>query len=464
MKPLAEVKVGDVLASGIFPGLEGEGGPLWRDGVNVIFDNGQARKDHGLTGLENLAVMPTGAKATVAGGEPRLFIGGGTEAYRYRSSDGLTNIGSFSTTGGVYQFVPWDTWALISNGSDPVELWQNAGTSAAITAPFNRANTIFRYQLQAFAAGTNNGGQLVEWSPINSVTDWTVTLIGTAGNLRLRELEGDIVAAKPIGGSIGIYSNSNGGLFSFIGGSARYGFRRPIDGVSAISPYSIVASGDRHFGVTQENFFVTDLISYVVIDEPAVRRYVQDNVDWSRMTEVYGWLDHANSMARWALPKNDGGKFGIGYRFDRGSWTRFDSGVLLGEQAGPFSNMFLLKSSKLLRRDRASVNNDGSAYESWLRTKHLDLGDRNRFKRVMKISLDMVWSGTVNVKIGWADHPNDSINWVTTLPAMNEIYPDQLGFRSEGAFMAIEIYSNSVGANWRLNGASVYGDYTGYVN
>lgn len=463
MNLLAEITTGDTLAGGIFPGLAGEAGPLWRDAENVIFDNGGIRKAPGLLGLANLAASPTGLKATVTSTESRVFVGAGTSAYRYRSSDGLTNIGSFAASGGVYQFLPWDTWVLISNGVDPVELWQNAGTSAPITAPFNRAGVLFGYQLQAFVGNTNNGGRLVEWSPVNAVTDWTVTATGTAGNLLLRELAGDIVAARPLGGSIGIYSRINGGLFTFIGGTSIYGFRRPIAGVGAISPYSVISFGDRHYGMMRESAFVTDLVSFAQIDEPAVRTYIKDNVDWSRESEVYGWPDWANNIARWQLPKVGGGTFGLGFRVDKNTWTKFNDGVIIGEETGAFAGQLLAKSSRLLRQDPTSANNDDAAFTSYVRTKPLALGDRNQFKRIHKLSIDGSWSGTVNVKLGFTSHPNDTVSFTESFPIANEIYPDRLSSLSEGVFLSMEISSTGTGSTWNINGAKIFGDYTGFV-
>lgn len=465
MGPLAELVSGDFLSSGLFPGLDRIAGPLWRDGYNVIFENGGVRKDHGLLTLAQPAARPTGLKSTVAGTEPRLFVGAGDKAYRYRSSDGLTEIASFSSSGGVYQFVPWDTWAIISNGVDPVQLWQNAGLAADITAPFTRANTIFAYQLQVFAGGTDNGGALVEWCQINRPDlTWVPALLNSAGNLRLRELRGDIVAAQPIGNSIGIYSASNAGLFSFIGGTAVYGFRKPISGVGAISPYSVVSVGDKHYGITRENAFVTDLVSYVNIDEPAMRNYLRDNADWDRQTEVYGWPDWSNSMVRWAIPKQGGGVFGIGFRVDKGTWTKFDNSVVAGEESGAFTNMLQVTTGAIKRQNKLSPNNDTAALPSLLRSKPLELGSRKHYKRISKLSLDIEWTGDVEFKLGWSNHPNDAVTWLPAVPMANEIFPDQLGLQSELVFLSMQIETTAIDADWKLSGGTIYGELTGLVN
>ena len=461
---LAELVSGPLLESGVFPGLQGEAPPLWADGLNVLFENGGVRKDDGLLSLSMLADRPTGLKSTVAEGEPRLFIGAGQNAFRYRSSDGLTNIGTFATSGGIYQFLPWDTWVLISNGSDPIELWQNAGASAPIVAPFTRANTLFGYQLQAFAGGTSNGGRLVEWSPVNAVTDWTQTPTGTAGQLLLRELGGDIVAARRIGRSVGIYSGSDAGVFSFIGGTSIYGFGRVLSGVSAISPYSVVGFGDRHYGITRENVFVTDLTSYQYIDEPAVRGFLRENADWTRMQEVYGWRDIANNMARWVVPTLGGSQTLLGYRVDKGCWAPFgldNDAFVAGEESGPFPNQFLATATNLFRRDRESPDQDHLALEAFVQTKPLDLGNRLRYKTVHMLILDATWEGDVSVDFAFMDNSNETPVWSVSRPIDNQIFLED--DRRDAVFFLIRIRTTSVGGKFRLNGAKIYGEATGLV-
>lgn len=464
MELLGEIAAGPELSSGIFPSLQAEAAPLWVNSENVLFSDLGLRKSPGLLGLESLPARPTGMRQTVAAGEPRLFIGAGTEAYRYRASDGLTNIGSFAAAGGIYQFLPWDTWTLISNGVDPIELWQNAGVSAPITAPFTRANTLFGYQLQAFVGGTDNGGRLVEWSPVNAVTDWTVTLTGTAGNLLLRELAGDIICAKPIGNSIGIYSRSNAGLFQFIGGTAIYGFRKPISGVGAISPYSVIPYADRHYGIQRQNIFVTDLVSFALVDEPAMRLFLSTNVDWSREQEIYGWPDWANSMARWCVPAIGGGSFTIGVRTDNGTWAKFNDSVVIGEEPGAFASQFLAKPSSLLSNPTGELNNGGAAFQSFAQTKPLSFGDRQRFKRFQKLSFDGSWSGDSSVSVAFTNHPNEVPVFSRTFPLANEIYLDEESQKTESVFLSLKLQSTEVDSTWLINGCKIFGTPTGLVN
>lgn len=462
MQKLAELTSGEMLASGIYPGLNGTAAPFWQDGENVIFDNLGVRKNYGLLGLANLGATPTGMTSTYADSEARAFIGGGQDAQIYRAGSGLTTIGSFAAAAGQFQFVPWDTWVLINNRADPVELWKNTGTSAVIAGiPFSRANCIFPMGLRAFAAGTDNGDNLVEWCSFNNIENWLPTLINSAGNLPLRTLVGEIVCCQPIGDSMGIYSNYNAGIFTQISGVGSYGFRRPIRGVSAVSQNSVVSLGDRHFGITPDNAFVTDLVSFQYIDEPAMRTYIRDNTDWSRQQEVYGWVDRANSIVRWSLPSLAGGSYGLGFRWDRGVWTRFNDGVILGEQSGAFQHMLLAKQSRLLRQDNAQFNNDGVALGSFVQTKPLDFGDRGKLKTVQKLSFDGEWGDNVTVSIGYSSSANEAVSWVYSAPMADHIYPDTEGTQRHGEFVHLKIATTALSQNWQLSGGAIYGAYTG---
>lgn len=463
MDQLAKVVSGQVLTSGIYPSMEGDAPAFWADGENVIFDEESVRKEFGQLVLGNFPARPTGFKSTFADREPRLFAGAGQKAYRYRSADGFTEIGSFASSGGIYQFVPWDTWCLINNAVDPLKLWKNSGAAAAITAPFTRANACCAYGLQAFVGGTDLGGNRVHWCAINDIETWVPTLLNSAGDLNLRELAGDIVAMVPLGGAIGVYSHINAGLFVAIGGTTSFGFRRPIKGVHAISPHSVVSLGDRHFGLTRENAFVTDLVSFQYIDEPAMRTYLRDNADWSRMSEVYGWPNWNASMIRWTVPSLAGGSFGIGYRWDRQTWTKFDDDVLLGEESGPFPDMMFGTATRLLRQNKASANIDSDPLTSYIQTKPLDFGRSKKLKRLQLIRLTGRWSGDVTVKVGYTNNVNETPTWAFTKAIDNDLYPDEMGTNSEGAFVHFRVETSAMDANWRLSGIEFYGAFTGDV-
>lgn len=464
MQLLAELTSGDLLSSGIYPGLTSIASPLWTDGENIVFDDQGVRKNYGTLGLANLPTRPTGIVSTFASSEARAFIGAGQEAYVYRSGSGLTNIGSFSAAAGQFQFVPWDTWCLINNTSDPVELWKNTGTSAVIAGiPFSRAAVIFQMGLRAFAANTDNGGNIVEWCSFNNIEDWLPSITNSAGSLPLRALVGDIVCCQPIGDSMGIYGNYNAGIFTQISGVGAYGFRRPIRGVSAVSQHSVVSLGDRHFGITPDNAFVTDLVSFQYIDEPAVRKWMLDNIDWSRQSEIYGWPDRANSVIRWAVPMLAGGTKSIGFRWDRGAWTRFNDDVVIGEQSGAFQHMLMATSTRLLRQDKTSANNDGSALASYLQTKPLNFGQPGKIKRIQQIDLQGSWSGEVKLKIGYTNTPNETPSWALTVDVTSQIGIDVENTECEGAYVHLRLESTAKDANWRLAGANIWGKYTGEV-
>lgn len=465
MNLLGELPNGQLLESGIYPGLQGDAAPFWKDGENVLFRDGGVEQNYGLTGLANLASRPTGMKAVVASTEQRLFVGAGTKPYRYRNSDGLTELATMASSGGIYQFVPLQDACLISNGVDPLKLWDGSATPAPdITAPFTRANVIFKYKSQAFAAGTNNGGQKVEYSQVNSFSDWVPTLTNTASWLYLYELDGDIVCAKPLGTGYGIYSRSNAVFFYWVGGTITYTANPPLKGVGALSPYSVVSIGNVHFGITAEYCFATDLTSFTIIDRPHIRAWIDANVDWDRQTEIYGWPDWNAGMIRWCVPLLTGGTIGLGYNWRTGAWTKFNDGGVIGEESGSFPYGFVGKSSRLLKVDRSLYTNDASAPTAYVQTKPLDFGNQKKYKKIYGLSLDVTWTGTPQVTIGWSNDPLDSPTWLTSVDLAKEIFPDFLSSMSDVVFMHLKISSSGASDSWKLSGGKIYGVMTGNVN
>lgn len=460
---LDKLVAGDMLASGIYPGLDGEDPPLWADGENIVFLDGKVFKDGGLLGLQTLGANPSGMKSTFSNGA-KLYVGAGDTAYQYTAGGGAVAIATLASAGGLFQFVPLQAACLISNGVDPVKLWDGVSASPDITAPFNRAGVIFKYNQQAFAGNTNNGGQYLEWSNVNSFSDWTVTAYNTASNMILYDLGGDIIAARPLGVGIGIYSPSDAELFYYGGGTQVFFTGRPLKGVSAIGPNSVISLGDRHFGIGLEQAFATDLTSYLPIDEPAMRRYIETYFNKDNAQQVYGWPDWRNKVARWAIPKIGGGFFGLGFRWDKGIWTRFNNAVRVGEESGAFSYSIQSIGRRLVRTDPTQTDADGAVLQGFIQSKPLDLGNRKKFKRISNLSIDATWSGDVKVDIGFSNDPKETVSWVQTFDMAKDLYPDSQNQRSEFVFLHLKVYNMNLGASWNLSGGEIYGDYTGDVN
>lgn len=465
MQKLLEVPTGEILSSGLFPGLDGKEPILWTDGENVIFDQGKVRKAQGYVGLENVAARMTGVKSARVIAAAHLYFGGGGAYYRYRASDGVTALKTGLLGAGVWIFAPYGEHLVASDGVNGVRYYDSA--DALIATPFSNARTIFPFRQQVFAAGTSNGFNWIEWCETdNAQSGWTPALGNDAGNLQPRDLDGGFIAAHPLAGDvIGLYTEGSLGHFAYIGGTLQYGYKTKVRGAGAVSHYAVVPVRNMHYSIMRGRAIVTDGITFDYIDDPAVKAYFEEEVNWGRSAEVYGWHDKLNSTVRWVLPSDVSDYVGVGYRYDSRRWTRFNDGILIGEEAGAWENAMVLKTSRLLRADPTERNNDSAAFASYIQTKPLDCGEQMRNKCIDKVVLHLEKEGTVNLNIGFSEEANEAPTWnATTYVAVSGDNWLDHSERREGCFIHMKLSSAGTDNYWKLGGFQFWGVPAGWKN
>lgn len=465
MQKLLEIPSGEVLSSGLFPGLRGKEPILWVDGENVIFDQGKVRRQQGYVGLESVAAKMTGVKPARVAAAAHLYFGGGGAYYRYRTSDGVTALKSGLAGDGTWIFSPYGEHLVSTDQVNGLRYYDTVDTP--IATPFTFARTIFALKQQVFAAGTSNGLNWIEWCDIdNAKTGWTPSPGGEAGNLQPRDLPGGFIASHPFPGDVmGLYTEASLGLFRKVGGTLQWGYKTEVVGIGALGPYSIVPLRNQHFGIMQNRAFVTDGVDFGFIDDPAVKSWLEGHVNWSRASEIFGWHDTLNSTIRWSLPSGNTDTVGLGYRYGSRRWTRFTDGIVLGTEAGAWPNSMLLKAARLVRGDPLERNNDGAAFASYIQTKPLDFGEREAHKLIDKIVLDLTKEGTVNLQVGFSNDPEDVPEWTPTtyVAQRGDNFLNQEEQR-EGLCLHLRLSSEGVGNYWELGGFSVHGEGGGWKN
>jgi hypothetical protein len=464
MQKLLEIPTGEVLSSGLFPGLAGKEPILWTNGENVVFDQGKVRKAQGYVGLETLSARMTGCKAARVIAAPHLYFGGGGAYYRYRASDGITALKSGLSGAGIWIFAPYGEHLVATDGVNGLRYYDGADT--LIATPFTNCRTMFGFRQQVFAAATSNGYNWIEWCDIDDAkTGWTPTLGNAAGNLQPRDLDGGFVAAHKLAGElIGLYTEGSLGHFTYLGGTLQYGYKTKVPGAGAVSHYAVVPVRNVHYSIMRGRAIVTDGIVFDYIDDPAVRNYLDTVVNWGRSAEVFGWHDKLNSTIRWVLPTGVADFVGLGYRYDSRRWTKFNDNLLIGEESGVWENAMVFKTTRLLRGDSTEMNNDGAAFTSYVQTKPLDCGDRERNKWVDKIVLDLEKTGTVELQVGFSDDANDAPTWNTAQVAVDgDNFMDE-DERREGLFVHLKISSSGTDNTWKLGSFSIHGEPAGWKN
>lgn len=467
MQKLLEVQAGNLLSSGVFPALEGAAPPLWADGENVIFLDGEVRKNDGLVGLANIPARPTGLKEASILGARNLYVGAGGAYYRYTTGAGLVLLQGGFSAGGIWQFLPVGDTALVSNGVEDLHFWNGAADVAVVT-PFTRARTIFQFRKQAFAIDDQN---IVYYSEIADFLDWVATLNGAAGQLSLSgEIDGQLLAAHLLGAAgqqVMLYTEGSSGLWTYVGGTVRFDFKLTVPGCGAAAQYAVVPVGERQYTFSRNRFMETDGISFRYIDEPAVRRFVEQMANQGRSQEVTSWHDQPNSMVRWVIPSGADGFIRLGFNYVSRRWKRQNDGSLIGEKQGTWPEPFVAKQARLLSQVAFEPDNDGDAFAAFVQTKPLDCGDRQQCKRIDKIVLDLSKTGSVKFQLAFLDDPKDTVVF------QPEVYEAESGdnfltvdddVNLEGQYIVLKLFSEALGVRWKLGGFSLWGEFTGVRN
>lgn len=465
MQKLFEVKASPTLASGIFPGIPGDGAPLWIDSGNVLFEDGIIKKAPGYTLLASPAARPTGIAQAYAG-ERRAYLGAGNKAYKYTSLDGLVEIGAVTATNGVWQIVPWGTYALINNTADKPELWQNTGSSAVIAdMGFDYCAALGKLNNSVLAFGTSNGGNYIESCAFDDIETWTPASDNTAQLQVIRDLDGRYVAAHPLNDGLAGYTQGVMTMTRFIGGTLYWSTKVVLDDVvGALNQHSVVSTGKMNFGITRNGVFATDGYTASYIDEPAVHGWIKDNVDFGRATEIYGYVDKLNKRIKWFVPLLEGGTTGLWVRYDGTPIWGLDPGDFLGGmRQDVWDDSWQYTETGLYRADRTVYNLDGNAITAFVQSKPLDCGDDQRFKDVAKVELGLEASGTVQLLVGFTDEPDETPTWTHTLTAAKETQIPQ-NARTQGLFIHLKLQSTAVDVSWKLNSLAIHGTVGGKKN
>lgn len=351
LETLADFK-GDVMQSGLHPSLPHDEKPFWDIGSGVQFQERSVQPFPGqfslFLKLENLPLV--GALERSIDGKKCFFYGSIRSLFRYvqtiggpqdvtRVSGPYTGIAEAtqSQIASRWSMTPWGRWIIASNGVDRVQIYKTpnpvdgvgsgttkfidlleGGVSALLFEKAELVSTLGPYVL-AFNL-TESGiklGDTFRWCHTDNVENWVPAANNAAGQLPIREMNGECVAVVPLGRGLGVYSPDALHLVSFIGPPFYFGAQKLIDGVGAVSKHSVVNVGRLHYGLSQYGFFRTEGFNVQFIDRPSMHEYVFSNVSHDQLSQCAAYHDPANNHVVWNFPHDD---FSVAYNYITGSW------------------------------------------------------------------------------------------------------------------------------------------------
>lgn len=467
-------------ATGLWPGVHDSKCPLWKDGRNVLFTAEGVRKMKGWSSLNSgsgTANPIRGATQQQISGIQYLFYGTPTALYRWRASDStgsdVSKAGGYSgntndtatQVASTWSFANWGTYIIATNGQDSPQSYQ-IGTSTlfsdfAVDSEFTTAEIFLKHSAYLLAFNTDQGSNWVHWCDTDDITTWAPTASNAAGNLIIRDLESEIRAAVPIGDRIAVYGKDSMHIISFIGAPNYFGWTPAVNGIGAVGKRAVVSVGRKNYGLSRHGFWVTDGVEFQWIDEPAIRTWHQDRMNWSQASKVCSFHDEENTQVVWYYPTDTGEpEEGVGYNYIKGVWTIFSHGRTTAIERQVFGYPITATSSGDLFYENFGDDADGSAMTAYLESKAVDGGMVQR-KNLLeaRVRADQL-TGTLNLKVATKTDRDDATSWGSA--NVLDDGTEKVDLRENGRYLLVRFDSSSVGDAWRLSGFDLYGTLSGW--
>lgn len=481
----------DEINTGLWPTAFSRRAPLWSTGSNVQFTEYGVEK---IQGNEELADTATSdpvrgmCQTVTSSGSGYVFFGTLTKLFRYDViNDTLTDVsgstytgvedgGSTEWDGGTttwdsgttlwdsglikasqWSLVPYGDWVLATNGEDTPQIYK--GTTFANLTGLGTVGTIqifVRRGPHILGFNTDISKREFIWCDADNPEDWVASSTNLAGQLEIREMNGEIVSAVPLGNSVAVYSADQMFLVNYLANDLVFGYSPAVDGIGSVSRYSIVPVGRFNYGLSSQGFFQTDGTSFQYIDDPAIRHWYKNNVTQNQLNKTIGFHDEENNQIRWYLPVNSATNDKcLSYNYVQKVWSFIDIGdrtagipreIMTGPVVGDSTGKIYLENS--------TSNNNGSAITATIQTKSMDLGDADRVKELDTIRVGYTGSG-LEFRVGWSDTEDGTITWGDYISVDNAFGFNNV--RTAGRWLHLGFRSTMSSVDWEMVSIEVIG-------
>ena len=335
---------GEIIQTGVFPGLPNQQIPLWKDSNNIVykdasakvagaheplFDKGSARAGTGILALDN-----AGAPALVWGDSEALYKG----LTKPTTIDVTRVSGAYTgTDDDLWHFVQFGNTLFATNGVDPVQYMASISDPASKFVDLDTVSDIatvdadFTCKLLSatgafiLALNTHNLDSEYIWCSEDSQLNWVPSAGNSARDIQIRELNSDIVAVVDMGKLRILYGRDQLRVLGFVGSPFYFSDEHLLDGIGAVGKYSVTAVGRKHYGFGSNGLFVMDGSTFSYIDDPSMHKYIyQDNYDKAKQARCVTWADMNEGMVYFSFPTLDGSGLSVAFNDRTGAWATFD--------------------------------------------------------------------------------------------------------------------------------------------
>jgi hypothetical protein len=473
----------------------------FKDGRNVVFrDQGASRMEgwrraitgtsgttfeiRGMGDLRRDHTVPARVLfyGSIATGEARLFTWSPTDTNGTTASTGVTLIVDYphqtsNTLAPSFSFAQTTDGRMIMamEGLAP-RIWSNVTggnhfpfleksdqfNGAAIVmpkGPFILAlNTVGGTVPDASRAGKTT----VHWSSRDAPEIWRPRANNSAGNLRIAELDSQIIAAAPIGDRIAIYSKDTMALLSFLGAPYYFGSQPALDSIGAISKHCVVAVGRFNFGISKKGIWRTDGVEFQWIDTPAVREFFFSQINRDQDSKTVGFHNQKIQQVIWYFPTGNSATndLGLGYDYVRNAWTVYGFGRSFAIPERVFNRPIVATSTGQIHYLNQGSDDLSAPINAYVETPKMDFGDPLAVKSVQEVRLAVAdLSGTLNLHVRAFNSLDDSAAY--TGPYQITAGYSKIPVRETGRFFQMKISSSSTSNTWTVSQLEIRGRVSG---
>ena len=487
---LLELTIGKGLEAGLTPSVEPTAGQVWSGGQNVWFRDLSVEQVLGRSKILNQTGRASQFLAQAFNSPTKsLYFENSGIVYQLNGTSNPTVFGSPQIVagldgGGNYWLEPWGTWLLITDTVNQPSLWQ--GVIGVLPVPigvgqFKTAKIIKKIAQFAVAYNLDNAPNGFAWSAVSDPLTWTPSFTNAARNLIIRDLDSEIVAVENLGAAHAVYSRSTMLLVQYVGPSAGWlgTPSQAISTIGAVSKHSVVSVGAFNFGLARTGIFATDGTTANWIDRPAIDRWLQENVNWSLASSIWGFWNDKLQVVVWYVPLLASSPYytvatpRIGLYMDPKTRTVTPESIYLSRKTFGFLDGLPYGGMEREVFDYPIVSaSDGLYYESVegtingnfsLQSQLFDAGDPTIFKlwdfAIIAGTFDTTDS-TMQIRFGHTDTPTlASVSWDAYQP-LTFLCPPIAGPR-ESVYLAFQIKGSSF---FKITSIKMMGEKGGMVN
>lgn len=454
MRKLLELKDGSVVSSGTYKSLAKGQDALWQDSENFLFFDQAVEKMPGWTNYKTKASPIFALEQAYVDGERRTYYA--TQGAVYKDAYGAeVQLGTGFGGNGYWSMTPWGNWLIATNDFDKPKVWKNTGALVDLANyPNARARLVKKWQNHLMTY-TN---QMLDFSSESAPEVWAASSANSAGSIYVRDLDGDIIAAQPLGSAFAVYASDTMILQQYVGSPYYFGFPSPpINGIGAVSDSGIIPANNRNYGLSRKGFFATDGVSFDLIDSPAVNRWFKANMDWGNSRRVVGLHWESLKLVCWWFPCLDGNIRGLAYRYGDGAWAILRNDVHAAAEQQVFDYPLLATGNSFGFLGQGT-DAGGSAMSAFVQSFPAHCGEEERLKvwDLMRVGKEAV--GTAEFRWGFSDDRDAEPDWTDWQTLAEENW---INGRSS-IYITLAFRANALGSSLRLGSMSLHGEMGAY--